>query len=142
MIAFDTNILIYAHRKESAFHDRAHSCVRAASEGAEAWAIPWPCVHEFLAIVTNPRIFKMPTPTAKAVDQIDAWLASPTVRLLAEDEGYLDVLKRIVAEGRVSGGKIHDARIAALAIFHGARELLTADRDFSRFPSLATRNPL
>jgi toxin-antitoxin system PIN domain toxin len=99
-------------------------------------------VHEFLAIVTNPRIFKTPTPTAKAVDQIDAWLASPSVRLLAEDEGYLEVLKRVVAEGRVSGGKIHDARVAALAIFHGARELLTADRDFSRFPSLTTRNPL
>jgi toxin-antitoxin system PIN domain toxin len=142
MIAFDTNILVYAHRSESAFHDRARACLRATSEGGEAWAIPWPCVHEFLAIVTNPRIFKTPTPTARAVDQVDAWLASPTVRLLAEDEGYLDVLKRLLAEGRVAGGKIHDARVAALAIFHGVSEFLTADRDFSRFPSLPTRNPL
>jgi uncharacterized protein len=142
MITFDTNILVYAHRKESTFHVRARDCVRDASEGTEAWAIPWPCLHEFLAIVTNPRIFKMPTPTPKAVDQIDAWLASPTLRLLAEDDGYLEVFQRVLAEGRVAGAKIHDARVAALALFHDVRELLTADRDFSRFPSLTTRNPL
>ena len=142
MIAFDTNILVYAHRHESPFHDRARTCLKAASEGAEAWAIPWPCLHEFLAIVTNARIFKRPTPTPRALDQIDAWLASPTVRVLSEDVGYLEVFRKLVADGRVSGAKIHDARVAALAVFHGVRELLTADRDFSRFPALATRNPL
>jgi uncharacterized protein len=142
MIAFDTNILVYAHRADSTFHDRALSCVKATTEGPEAWAIPWPCLHEFAAIVTNPRIFKSPTPMQRAFEQIDAWLASPTVRLLAEDAGYLDVLRKLVVEGRISGPKVHDARIAALALFHGVRELLTADRDFSRFPSLPTRNPL
>ena len=142
MIAFDTNILVYAHRKESTFHARARDCVRDAAEGSEAWAIPWPCLHEFLAIVTNPRIFKTPTPTPTAVAQIDAWLASPTLRLLAEDAGYLEILRRVLAEGRVAGAKIHDARVAALALFHGVRELYTADRDFSRFPSLTTRSPL
>ncbi len=142
MIAFDTNILVYAHRKDSAFHDRARQCLKQAAEGLEAWAIPWPCLHEFLAIVTNPRIFKVPTPTGEAMAQVDAWLASPTVHLLAEDVGYLDVFRRLIAQGRINGGKVHDARVAALAIFHGASALLTADRDFSRFPALATRNPL
>jgi toxin-antitoxin system PIN domain toxin len=142
MIAFDTNILVYAHRQESPLHDRARTCLKAASEGAEAWAIPWPCLHEFLAIVTNARIFKHPTPVPRALDQIDAWLASPTVRLLSEDVGYLDVFRKLVADGRVSGAKTHDARVAAIAVFHGVRELFTADRDFSRFPSLPTRNPL
>lgn len=99
-------------------------------------------MHEFLAIVTNPRIFKTPRPAAKALDQVDAWLASPTLHLLSEEAGYFEVLRRLVGQGRITGAKIHDARVAALAIFHGARALLTADRDFSRFPSLAVRNPL
>jgi predicted nucleic acid-binding protein len=34
------------------------------------------------------------------------------------------------------------SRLAALCLDHGARELWTADRDFSRFPRLRTRNPL
>jgi predicted nucleic acid-binding protein len=37
---------------------------------------------------------------------------------------------------------VHDARIAALCMQHGVRELLSADRDFSRFPQIAVRNPL
>jgi uncharacterized protein len=142
MIALDTNILVYAHRKDSSFHDRARACVQAIAEKSEPWAIPWPCVHEFLAIVTNAKIFKTPTPPHEALAQLDAWLASPSVRLLAEDIGYLEVLARFVREGRITGAKIHDARIAALATFHGVDELLTADRDFSRFPALTVRNPL
>jgi toxin-antitoxin system PIN domain toxin len=142
VIAFDTNILVYAHRGESAFHDRARLCLREAAEKDEAWAIPWPCVHEFLAVVTNPKIFQTPTPAPAAMAQVDAWLASPSLRLLAEDGGYFEVLRRLVRDGRIKGGKIHDARVAALAMFHGVDELLTADRDFSRFPTLAVRNPL
>jgi predicted nucleic acid-binding protein len=37
---------------------------------------------------------------------------------------------------------IHDARIAAICIQYGVSELWTADRDFSRFAGLKTRNPL
>jgi toxin-antitoxin system PIN domain toxin len=142
VIAFDTNILIYAHRNDSAFHDRAQRCLREAAERDEPWAIPWPCVHEFLAVVTNPKVFETPTPAPAAMAQVGAWLASPSLRLLSEDTGYLDVLRRLVRDGRIKGGKIHDARVAAIAIFHGVDELLTADRDFSRFPTLTVRNPL
>jgi predicted nucleic acid-binding protein len=42
----------------------------------------------------------------------------------------------------VVGPRIHDARIAALCIQHGVDEIWTADRDFSRFPGIKTRNPL
>lgn len=142
MIAVDTNILVYAHRRDSTFHARADDCVRTLAEGAGAWAIPWPCVHEFLAIVTSPRVFRAPTPWAAARAQVDAWLASPSLRLLAEQEGYWAVLGDLIRASQVLGPKIHDARIAALALHHGVSELYTADRDFSRFSSLVVRNPL
>lgn len=142
MIAIDTNILVYAHRRDSTFHGRAQSCVRAYAEGTAAWAIPWPCVHEFLAIVTNPRIFRSPSPIDAALVQVESWRESPTLRLLAEEEGYWPVLAELVKANGIRGGKIHDARIAALALHHGARELLSADRDFSRMAPLAVRNPL
>jgi uncharacterized protein len=142
VIAFDTNILIYAHRNDSAFHERAAACVREFAEGSNAWAIPWPCIHEFLAIVTNPRIWRAPTPLSRAMAQIDAWRESSSLRLLAEDGDYWSVLSTLLAASRLGGAKIHDARIAALALHHGVRELLSADRDFSRLTSLVVRNPL
>jgi hypothetical protein len=36
--------------------------LKELAEGSGAWSIPWPCVHEFVAVVTNPRIWKVPTP--------------------------------------------------------------------------------
>ena len=79
MIAFDTNLLVYAHRSDSPFHARAAELVRAAAEGPEPWALLWPCLHEFVAVVSHGRIFKHPTPLAAALGQVEAWLASPTV---------------------------------------------------------------
>ena len=142
MIALDTNILVYAHRKDSTFHARAAACVREWAEGPAAWAIPWPCIHEFLAIVTNPRVFRSPTPLPDAVSQVEAWQESPTLRLLGEDDGYWGALAGLLASSRVVAAKVHDARIAALALHHGVRELLSADRDFSRMAPLVVRNPL
>lgn len=72
MIAVDTNLLVYAHRSDSEWHDRAAAAIRGLAEGRGAWAIPWPCVHELLAIVTHPRIDDPPTPMAAAIDQVEA----------------------------------------------------------------------
>lgn len=142
MIAFDTNLLVYAHRSDSPFHSSAAALVRDAAEGVEPWALLWPCLHEFVGVVTHPRIFKHPTPTAHALSQVDDWLSSPTVVVLGEVDGYWQTLSRLARSGHIQGAKIHDARIAALAMFHAVDELWSADRDFNRFPALKVRNPL
>jgi toxin-antitoxin system PIN domain toxin len=142
MIAVDTNVLVYAHRQESEWHDRAERAVRQLAEGVAAWTIPWPCVHEFLAITTHPRIFRTPTPVEAALDQIDAWFESPSLAMLSEDEGYWATFRTLMGRARVDGPRIHDARVAALCLSHAVHELWTADRDFSSFSALRVRNPL
>jgi len=143
VITFDTNLLVYAHRQDCQFHARAKECIRSTAEGKEAWSIPWPCVHEFLAVVTSPRVFKTPTPLDAALAQVSAWMKSPTLTLLGEEpDTYWEVFCRIARKAGISGGKVHDARVVALATLHGIDELMSADRDFSRFPELKIRNPL
>jgi toxin-antitoxin system PIN domain toxin len=142
VIAVDTNVLVYAHREDSPWHDAARTAIREIAESPAAWAIPWPCVHEFLAVVTHPRIFKTPTPPARASAAVAALLDAPHVVMLAETDGYWSVLRRLVETGRLAGPIVHDARIAALCEVHGVGTLWTADRDFSRFPALRVRNPL
>jgi toxin-antitoxin system PIN domain toxin len=142
VIAVDTNLLVYAHREEAPWHDAAYRCVAALAEGRAHWAIPWPCVHEFLAIVTHPRIYAPPTPLARALDQVDAWREAPGLVLLTEGGGYWEHLRALLEGGRVTGAQVHDARVAALCRHHGVDELWTADRDFGRFRGLRTRNPL
>lgn len=142
MIAVDTNILVYAHREDAEWHAAAFDCVARLAEGRALWAIPWPCVHEFLAISTPPRIYSPPTPLARALDQVAAWLESPTLVLLSEIRGYWPTLEAMLRVGRIQGPQVHDARIAALCRQNGVRELWTVDRDFQRFPELSVRNPL
>ena len=142
MIALDTNVLVFAHRRDSEWHAAAAARVAEVAEGPGSWAIPWPCLHEFLAIVTHPRIFRPATPIDAALDQVDAWLESPTLTLLTETSEHWARLRPLLRDGHVAGPVVHDARVAALCLQHGVRELWTADRDFGRFPALRCVNPL
>ena len=142
MIAVDTNMLVYAHRRESRHHDTVASIIRGLAEGNDAWAIPWPCCYEFLSVVTNPRLWKdSATSPEQAWRQLTAWIASPSLRLIGETEDFQRILESFVRRPRVVGGVVHDARIAAICVAHGAEALLTRDRDFSLFPELKTRDP-
>ncbi|MDE0660432.1 MAG: PIN domain-containing protein [Gammaproteobacteria bacterium] len=142
MIATDTNILVYAHRADSEWHAPARARIATLAKGRVAWGLPWPCVHEFLAIASHPRIYDPPSTTVEAIDQVDAWLASPAAVLLSETDSHWDVLADQLGNGQVRGPVVHDARVASLCIGHGVTEFWTADRDFSRFPNLRVRNPL
>ncbi len=142
MIAVDTNILVYAHRREMPFYAAASRQITALAESSSPWAIPWTCVHEFHNIVTNPRVFKPPSTALQAVSQISHWLETPSLVLLHEGAAHWATLQALIRSARVVGGQVHDARIAAICIEHGVRELWSADRDFSRFPELKVRNPL
>ena len=142
MIAVDTNLLIYAHREESDFHGQAIRALQELAESDVRWSIPWPCLHEFLAITTHPRIFSPPSPLALALEAMEVWLNSPGCEMIGEGPGYLDLLMKLMTRGKIAGPMVHDARIAAVCIHYGVRELWTADRDFSRFATLRTRNPM
>ena len=142
MIAVDTNVLVYAHREDSEFHQVAVRKMGELAEGKAAWGLPWPCVHEFFSIVTHPRIFEPPTPQKVALDQIDAWLESPSVALLSETGTHWTELRALLISGKVKGPLIHDARVAAICLQHGVRQLWSSDRDFGRFPALPVLNPL
>lgn len=142
MIAVDTNILVYAHRQDSSHHREAFAALERLAEGGGSWAIPWPCIHEFLAIVTHPRIYRPPSGMGTATDAVADLLSTAGVLPLAETRDHASLLTSLLIGGSVAGPKVHDARIAAICLGHGITELWTADRDFSYFPELRTLNPL
>ncbi len=141
MIALDTNILVYARRKETPFHRQAYKVLRELASGDNHWGLPWPCVYEFLRIVTHPRVFDPPTPIEDAIEDLESLFQSPSLVLLGEGPAHPAHLSRVVRAGHASGNLVHDAHIAALVIEHGVQEFWTTDRDFTRFPGLRIRNP-
>jgi toxin-antitoxin system PIN domain toxin len=132
MIAVDTNVLVHAHRRDSALHEAASNLMLSLATRGPSWAIPWPCLHEFYGVVTHPKVFAPASTVEQAWTQIHAWTSSPSVTLLSESRAHLPEI----------GPAVHDARIAAICLSHGVAELITLDRDFSRFPQLRTRGIL
>ena len=141
MIAIDTNILVYARRAEAPHHVAAKALLTGLAEGTRPWALFWPCVYEFLRVVTHPRVFDPPTALGDAVDDIASLLASPSVVSVGEGPSHLSHLERMLDDDGLCGNLVHDAHIAALAVEHGVSEFLTADRDFTRFTKVRCRNP-
>lgn len=142
VIAIDTNLLVYAHRSDADFHEQAVAVLCDLAKNGTRWAIPWPCVHEFISITTHPRIYNPPTPIATALEAIEVWLQTAGCVTIGEGFGYFDTLKKRALNGNIRGPMIHDARIAAICSQNGVSELWTADRDFSRFSNIKIRNPL
>ena len=141
MIAVDANILVYAHRIETPHHTAARTLVIQLATGQTSWAIPWPCLYEFIKVVTHPRIFNPPTALDDAMAVIDSLAAAPAVVLLGQGPTHLGHLRRAADDGQAVGSLIHDAHIVALALEHGVTELLSSDRDFRRFRGLCSRDP-
>jgi predicted nucleic acid-binding protein len=116
--------------------------MRELAEGRSRWAIPWPVVHEFLCVVTRSRGDYPPTPPDVALGMVERWLASPAAVTLAEGPRHWADLRALIDRADVRSTLFYDARIAAICLAHGVRELWSADRDYGRFPALKVRNPL
>jgi toxin-antitoxin system PIN domain toxin len=136
MIAVDTNVLVYAHRAESPQHVRAANAIRNLAEGEAFWALPVFVLTEFLRVVTHPRLYSPPTPVSTALEVVAHLLESPTVRVLRPGERFWPLLEDAINEAKATGNLVLDAQIVAVSKEHGFTTILSADRDFRRFPSV------
>jgi uncharacterized protein len=141
VIAIDTNIVVYAHRGETSYSQRALDLIAALAQGPAPWSIPTHCLHEFVAVVSNPKVWAQPSSPDQIEAQIEAWTSSPSFVEVAENRTSIALLIRQLRSASVKGGMVHDARIVAACQASGVRELLSVDRDFSRFTGLSIRNP-
>ena len=141
MKAVDTNVLVYAEITNSRHHSRANKLLIELAQSSAPWAIPWPCAYEFLRILTHAKVYHPPVSIEVALQDLNSILASPSLSMLAETGSHPAILERVVRQSGATGNLIHDAHIVALCLEHGVTELLTADRDFTRFSGLKINNP-
>ena len=142
MIAIDTHILIYAHVPSFAQHASALAALEKLANSGSAWAVPWPCAHEFCAVISNQKWRSDALDAAGTVAILRSWASAPNFRFLGASHQHLNFFAQTLLLSGATGGQVHDARIAATCLEHNVTELWSADRDFSRFPGLRTRNPL
>jgi toxin-antitoxin system PIN domain toxin len=139
-VIVDANLLLYAKVADYPQHAAARAWLDDVLSGPERVGLPWQSLLAFIRIGTNPRVFASPMPIADAWGQVERWLTAPAAWIPVHGAGHPACLKPLLLAG-VSGPRVSDADLAALAIEHGV-ELCSTDGDFARFAGLRWRNPI
>jgi toxin-antitoxin system PIN domain toxin len=141
MILPDVNVLVYAHREDSARHADYLNWLHGILNSDTAFGISDLVLSGFLRVVTHPRVFGDPTPLDLAMQFADSLRNHPNAVTLAPGERHWNIFHRLCREVNARGNLIADAYLAALAIESGA-EWITTDRDYARFSGLRWKHPL
>jgi len=141
MICPDVNVLVYAHRADSADHARYAAWLSGLVGRAEPFAISVLVLAGFVRVVTNPRVFGDPTPLATALAFCDRLVERRQARLVAPGPQHYEIFSELCRATAAAGKLVADAQHAAVAIEHGC-VWHTADGDFARFPGLRWQHPL
>lgn len=140
MILPDVNILIHAFRTDAPRHERLHGWLEDLVYSDSGFALADLVLSGFLRVVTHPRVFDPPTPLADALQFAEALRSQPNAVVINPGDRHWSIFTRLCREADVRGNLVPDAYLAALAIESGS-ELVTTDRDFSRFQDLRWRPP-
>ncbi len=139
-VTLDTNVLLYAGNADDPLHERARELVSRLASGPELLYLFWPTVMGFLRIATHPTIFPDPVSPEQATAAIAALLERPTVRTVAEGDGFWTAY--LAAAGNdTRGNLVPDAHLVALMRLHGVNVIYTRDRDFRRYDGIEARDP-
>lgn len=141
MRAVDTNILVYAHRKDVPQNPIAVEVLKSLIDSSSAWFIAWPSVYEFLRLVTHPKIFVDPTPRKTALKVIESLVRDGGAHLIGHGAAHLEKLLELSEEVHASGNLWFDVQIAGVLEEHGIKEIVTNDGDFLRFKRFTVINP-
>jgi uncharacterized protein len=141
VIALDTSILAYAVNRYAPEHPRAARIVEELANGDQAWALPWPVVHDFMRWVTHAHVVARPLSAGDAAGFVEELLASPSVQLLSPGPAHLAAVLESLDLVRGGEAMPPGLEIAALLREHGVREILSADRDLKRFGFLTVIDP-
>ena len=143
MFVVDTNVFVHAADTHGPHHPACFQAVERWRAGADAWFTTWSVLYEFLRVVTHRRVLARPLSMTDAWRLVEALLASPALRVLAETERHAEVARAVVVECPwMEGNLAHDAHIAILMREHGVRRIYTRDADFHRFAFLEVVDPV
>jgi len=138
----DVNILVYAHRPDANVeHTNYAHWLTALATGVEAFALSEAVLSGFIRVVTNPRIFKDPTPINTAIAFCEQLRRRQQACVLKPGKRNWSIFTSLCSQTSSRGKLVADAWHAALAIEYDCL-WMTTDSDFSRFPGLNWSHPL
>jgi len=138
----DTNVLIYAHRRDAERHEEYRAWMQAMVDGPEPYAVSDFALAGMVRVVTNRKVYH---DDAATIDEALAFAGrirnQPHAHVVNPGPRFWDIFTRLCRQVDARAKLVPDAYLAALAIEHGC-ELISENEDFRRFRGLRWRHPL
>lgn len=141
MVLPDVNVLVYAHREDTAHHAGCREWVEKVINGDASYGISELVLSGFVRVVTHPKVFTKPSSLAAAIAFTEQLRGRPNCVPVAPGRRHWEIFRALCIDAEAKGNLVPDAYLAAMAIESGC-EWITTDRDFSRFKGLRWRHPL
>jgi toxin-antitoxin system PIN domain toxin len=138
MLMPDVNVIVYAHRRDEAWHEPYAAWLADVVDGHEPFSLSVLVAVGFVRIVTNRRIYPDPTPLPAALAAVEQLASHPRCRLATPGATHLGDVVRLCRAIDATGKSVADAQHAALAIAEGCT-WVTRDADFARFEAHGLR---
>ena len=135
MLCADVTVLVDAFRPDAAGHEPVRAWLEGARRGTEPLALLPEVASAFVRIVSNRRIWRLPSSTSDALDFVAALRASPAVLWQHAGPRQWELAEGLIRDLGLTGDDVPDAYLAAAALDLGAT-FVTSDRGFARFPDL------
>jgi len=136
----DVNVLLYAHREDTAEHAVCHQWLLTTMKSEAPFGLSEMVLSSVVRLATHPKIFKQPSRLDVVLAFTAGLLAQPNAMTVRPGPRHWDVFTRLCRESGARGNIVADAYLAALAIESGC-EWITTDGDFARFAGLKWRRP-
>jgi toxin-antitoxin system PIN domain toxin len=135
VILLDVNVLVAAYRADHPHHDRVRPWFDGLVGGQQRFTVPGVAWASFIRLVTNRRIFTVPSPGDDAFSFLRSVRAQPNHVALSPSERHLGLFEGQCGAADATGDLAVDAYLVAIAMDLGC-EVVSLDRDFARFPSV------
>lgn len=135
MVLPDVNVLVCAHREDTREHAGLKAWLESVLSSDGAYAYSELVLSGFVRVVTHPRVFRTPSRLDLALQFASAIRGRVNAVSVVPGARHWEIFSRLATEAGAKGNLIPDAYLAALAIESGC-ELVSSDRDFSRFEGL------
>lgn len=142
MIAVDTNLLVYAHRRGTGEHRNAQRALERAAADPRGWGAAATVLAEFWSVVTHPAATGRPSTPEEATAFLSALREDGGLVVWHGGAGFTDRLLNLAEALGVRGPRIFDLVVGLTAAEGGAHELWTHDAGFVAVPGLRLRDPL
>lgn len=124
----DTNVIVYAVDDQSPFYQPAKALCEKGLRGEISIGITPQVVHEFLAIITDPRRTHSPLPLTDAIAEISKFIQSPFVSKIYPTSLYFDNFLSLLKKYNISKQDVFDTQLVAVMLSNNVTKLFTYNR--------------